>query len=79
MSEMALHSGDVAWIAEWLQPVKLGQSTMSQRALTSIEKHGGLQAVVKAARTNGVHLVKLTHDKGKILVAASLEPFETLC
>ena len=41
--------------------------------------HGGLDAVIKAARAKGVHLVQLTDDKGDVLVAASRDPFETLC
>jgi hypothetical protein len=35
---------------------------MSQRALSSIDAHGGLTAAVKAARKQGVHLVRLTDD-----------------
>ncbi len=67
------------WIARWLDSVVSGEAAMSQRAMTSIEAHGGIKAVVKMARTRGVHLVKLTDDKGKVLVAASREPFSTLC
>jgi len=67
------------WISRWLDAVASGEATMSQRAMTSIEANGGIKAVVKAARSKGVHLVKLTDDKGKILVAASREPFSTLC
>ena len=68
-----------AWIEDWLDGVASGGAKMSQRALTSIEAHGGLEPVIAAARARGVHLVKLTDDHGKTLIAASLEPFETLC
>lgn len=79
MTKIELHSGDVAWIAEWLHLVKLGELAMSQRALISIEAHGGLEAAIKAARANGLHLVQLTDDNGKVLVAASKESFTTFC
>ena len=53
---------------------------MSQRKLTSIEKHGGgLDAVRAVARDKGVHLVLLTDDKGNELVAASVHPFKVVC
>ena len=70
---------NLIWIENWLGAVEDGRATMSQRSVSSIETHGGLQAAVDAARTKGVHLVKLTDDGGKILVAASRHPFEPLC
>lgn len=70
---------DAAWLANWLDLVASGEATMSQRALTSIEAKGGIEAAIRAAKTRRVHLVRLTDDRGKILVAASLHPFETLC
>ena len=70
---------DPLWIEKWLDAVEDGRATMSQRTVSSIEAHGGLQAAVDAARLKGVHLVKLTDDKGNVLVAASLHPFEALC
>jgi len=68
-----------AWIETWIEAVASGKSSMSQPKRSSIEAHGGLNAVVAAARAKGVHLVQLTDDKGAILIAASREPFETLC
>lgn len=67
------------WLDSWLDDVASGSATMSQRVLTSIEAHGGLDKAVAAARKRGVHLVLLTDDKGTALVAASQKPFETLC
>ena len=67
------------WINSWLDGVTGGKSTMSQRVMSSIEANGGLDAVVSAAKQRGVHLLKVTDDTGRVLVAASLEPFEVLC
>ena len=70
---------DPSWIEKWLDAVEAGRATMSQRTVSSIEAHGGLQAAVNVARLKGVHLVKLTDDKGNVLVAASRHSFEALC
>ena len=67
------------WIDRWIDAVADGSATMSQRRLSSVERNGGVAAAVEAARAKGVHLVKLTDDKGNALVAASLHPFEPLC
>ena len=68
-----------AWLAKWLDAVASGDATMSQRTVTSIEAHGGMDAAIREARARGVHLVELTDDHGKQLVAASLHPFRALC
>ena len=70
---------DQPWIEKWLDGVVAGQTTMSQRLMSSIEAHGGLDRVISAARHRGVHLVQLTNDHGAELVAASLNPFRVLC
>ena len=68
------------WAAEWLDAVADGSNTMSQRRLSSIEKHaGGLDTVKAAAEARDVHLVLLEDDKGVELVAASTKPFTVLC
>lgn len=68
------------WTAAWLDAVADGFSTMSQRKLTSIEKHGGgIEAIKAAAEQKGVHLLLLTDDKDDELVAASLKPFKVVC
>ena len=67
------------WADEWLDRVAAGELTMSQRAMSVIEAKGGLEPVIAAATVRGVHLVQLTDDTGKTLIAASLEPFKVLC
>ncbi len=52
---------------------------MSQRNLKWVEAHGGLGRLVEAAKRRSIHLVQLTDDKGNDLLAASREPFKTLC
>jgi len=39
----------------------------------------GLPAAIAAAEARDLHLVELTDDKGKLLVAASRHPFSALC
>ncbi|WP_425230923.1 hypothetical protein [Sphingomonas sp.] len=63
----------------WLADIADGHATMSQRGPRWVEKNGGLDAIVAAARARGVHLLRLTDDEGKVLIAASREAFETLC
>ena len=73
-------STEEKWAADWLAGVADGSNTMSQRKLTSVEKHGGgLEAVRVVACEKGVHLVLLTDDKGNELVAASTHPFKVIC
>ena len=70
----------IRWTAEWLDAVAAGESTMSQRKLSSIEKRGGgLEVVKAAAKEKGVHLLLLEDDKGDELVAASTKPFKVVC
>ena len=66
-------------LESWLSSVISGEATMSQRGVRWIEAQGGLDTVVAAAKTRGVHLVQLTNDEGKTLIAASLHPFKSLC
>lgn len=70
---------DRDWAAAWLEGVADGTSTMSQRKLDTIEKHGGLDVAREVAREMGVHLLLLEDDKGVRLVAASTKPFEVIC
>ena len=75
---------DTQWAADWLDQVADGTkadgtNTMSQRKLSSVEAHGGLEAVKALARQKGVHLLRLEDDKGNELVAASTKPFEVIC
>ena len=52
---------------------------MSQRARSSIDSNGGINAAIEAAEARGVHLVELTDDKGQRIVATSRHPFNPLC
>ena len=63
---------------EWVNLVATGKATMSQRNARWVEANGGEAKLIEAARRRGVHLVQLTDDKGKKLLAASKEPFRTL-
>jgi hypothetical protein len=66
-------------LEHWLNSVTSGKAKMSQRGLKWVEAEGGLETVIAAATARGVHLVKLTADDGKVLIAASVHPFTTLC
>ena len=69
-----------AWTERWIESVATGKATMSQRKLTSVERHGGGLSGVKAvAVARGVHLVQLTDDQGDMLTAASRHPFAEVC
>ncbi len=67
------------WITAWLDSVADGSSTMSQRTLSSIEKHGGLGATIVTAMEKGVHLLLIEDEEGRELVAASKKPFKVIC
>ena len=67
------------WIAAWLDAVADGSATMSQRMKSAIDAHGGVELAQASAIERGVHLVELTDDKNRKLIAASRHPFKTLC
>ncbi len=68
------------WVIGWLKTVQSGLNTMSQRRLTSIERHaGGLDLVKSVAGEMGVHLLLVEDDEGNEIVAASLKPFKVIC
>ena len=70
----------IQWAAAWLNTVAGGLNTMSQRKLSSIEKHGGGLDVVKSvAEKYGVHLLLVEDDEGNEVVAASKKPFKVIC
>ena len=62
-----------------LDSVVSGEASMTQRGVRWVEAQSGLDKVVAAAKARGVHLVRLTDDQGKVLLTASLHPFESLC
>lgn len=68
-----------AWLIGWLDAVRSGKVTMSQRSRKSVDARGGLAAATRAAKARGVHLVELTDDKGNKLIAASRHPFKAIC
>ena len=68
------------WATAWLNTVAGGLNAMSQRKLSSIEKHGGgLNAVKSIAERLGVHLLVIEDDEGNEVVAASKKPFKVIC
>ena len=68
------------WATRWLDSVASGANTMSKRKVESIERlGGGLKLIRRLAKQRGVHLVRLTDDKGNKLVAASKSPFKVMC
>ncbi len=67
------------WMEEWIGAVASAERTMSQRALSTVEKNGGLAKAVATARLRGVHLLQLTDDTGSEVIAASCHPFKVLC
>ncbi len=70
----------LAWTLSWLDSVKSGQRSMSQRKITAIENRGvGLIELRRLAKERGVHLVKLTDEHGNDLIAASMNPFKVIC
>ncbi len=65
------------WAADWIDSVTDG--SMTQRKLTTVERHGGLSQLLRTAEARGVHLLLLTDDKGVDLIAASKHPFKVIC
>ena len=76
-NNMKIHDNN-DWMTKWLNGVVDGSSTMSQRKMSSVEKHGGINTLKREAKRRGVHLVRLEDDKGNDLIAASLKPFKVL-
>ena len=71
---------DPTWVEQWLDAVRRGATSMSQRKLKRLEDFpGGVSAVRRLAKKKGVHLLLLTDDKGVELVAASSSPFKIIC
>jgi hypothetical protein len=63
----------------WLDSVADGSTIMSQRSLSSIEKHGGLGAVTVAALERNVHLLLVEDDEGREVIAASRKAIKVIC
>lgn len=67
------------WVEDWLKSVVDGSNTMSQRRVTSIEKHVNLSKVKRIAIRMGIHLLMVEDDEGNKVVAASTKPFKVIC
>lgn len=67
------------WVQDWLKSVVNGRNTMSQRRVTSIEKHVSLNTVKRIAKRVGVHLLLVEDDEGNKVLAASTKPFKVIC
>lgn len=77
---MSFHASlDQAWIGAWLDAVAQGSGAVSQRALVAIERHGGLDAAIAAAKMRNVHLTEVVDTTGKLAIAASRVPVRSLC
>lgn len=63
----------------WLDAVADGYAGVSQRAVSAIDRHGGIDAAILAARSRNIHLVEMIDDSGKRLIAASRRPIRALC
>ena len=63
----------------WVSAIATGAATMSQRNFKWVEANGGTDQLVAIATLQGVHLVKLTEDKGNDLLAASQNLSVTHC
>ncbi len=70
---------DQAWIGSWLDAVVDGFQSASRRPMAMIERHGGIEAAIAAAKSRNVHLMEIIDDSGRHLVAASRTPFRALC
>jgi hypothetical protein len=65
--------------ALWIAQVRDEPGSMRQRKLEVVERWpGGLDALVREAKAQGVHLLRLTDDHGVQLIAASVHPFSIL-
>lgn len=73
------NNDNLQWLASWLHAVRDGRSSMSQRTRKSIDAHGGMAVAAVEARKRNLHLLELTDDKNRTLIAASGSPFKIIC
>ncbi len=73
----AEHASGQDWATRWLSSVT--DASMTQRRLSSVERYGGLAALERAAKAQGVHLLQLTDDNGNVIIAASKSAFKVIC
>ena len=67
------------WATAWLTAVANGTLTMSQRTLSSVIAHGGVEHAIAVAQSLGVHLATVADDRGAELVIASVHSLHVLC
>ena len=65
--------------AQWVAEVKSRPGSMTQRKESVVDAWpGGLAELVREAKSQNVHLVRVTDDHGIQLIAASIHPFDIL-
>ena len=75
-----MKADDETWLEKWLDGVRAGGGTMSQRAMAGIESRGiSITRLRKAAESRGVHLLRLDDESGRTLIVASVKPFKIIC
>ena len=68
------------WLEKWMESVRVGGGTMSQRSLSNLERKGAsLAALRKIARSRGIHILLIEDEQGRQLLAASVRPFKVIC
>ncbi len=68
------------WMQRWIESVVSGESTMSQRKMSSIAKRDiDMKILIAEAKKQHVHLLLLKDDKGEEVIAASKDEFVVLC
>lgn len=65
--------------AQWVEELKSRPGSMTQRKESVVESWpGGTSELVREAKLQNVHLVRVKDDQGVTLIAASVHPFEVL-
>lgn len=65
--------------AQWIAEVKSRPGSMTQRKESVVESWpGGMAELVREAKAESVHLVRVTDDHGVKLIAASIHSFDVL-
>lgn len=79
-TKMETKTSSEEWMQRWIQSVVSGESTMSQRKMSSIAKRDiNIKILIAEAKKQHVHLLLLKDDKGEELIAASKDEFTVLC
>ena len=63
----------------WIQEVKGRPGSMTQRKESVVDSWpGGMAELIREAKSQHVHLVRVTDDQGVKLIAASVHRFDVL-